>query len=331
MLQLNNYTPFISELSLLTNEAGQETLFTMVKATFELNERWSLAAEQVPIWAEDSYYGEPNESSLRYPGEYHLGKMSTDILVEGDACAPEEKAVRQLPVAVTVGQMRHRVQVFGDRVWHQGRISVPEPFVRLPLTYERAYGGSFQTKEHELACDERNPVGRFIAGQYPGEDLDGEPLPNIEDPKALIAQASDCPEPAGFAAIAPQWTARAQFAGTYDESWENSCAPFAPQDFSRRYFNAATPPMVYPGWLKGGEPVIVQGMKPEGDWSFAVPEVSLSVKVRVAGSSHSVEPLLETVLLQPNQRQLVMTWRASFVCPKQTLSIQAIDVNMRRT
>lgn len=331
MLQLNNYTPFVAELSLLTNEEGQETLYTLVKATFELSDSWSLAAEQLPVWTADSYYGEPNESSLRYPGEYHLGKLATDILVEGDACAPEEKAVREMPVAVAVGQVRHRVQVIGDRVWHQGRISAAEPFVRLPLTYERAYGGSFQTCERVLVCDERNPVGRFVAGQYPEEELDGEPLPNIEDPNALITQSNDRPEPTGFAPVAPQWKTRSQFAGTYDENWQNNFAPFAPPDFSRRYFNAATPGMIYPGWLQGGEPVVVQGMRPEGDWRFTLPEVSLSVKVRVAGSNQPVEPLLETVLLQPNRRQLVMTWRAPFVCPKQTLSIQAIDVNMRRT
>lgn len=333
MLQLKNHTPFEAQLSLLNNEFGQETLFAIIKATFSGQGQWTLAQEQVPVWQEDEYHQEPGTSSLRYPSECHLGKLATDILVEGEACAPEARAVRQLPVSVAVADRRKELSVFGDRVWLGDRVSAPEPFVRMPLLFERAYGGTLEREGETLACDERNPVGRFVAAQYAQErrdGLDGEPLPNIEEPTALIRALGDRPPPVGLGPLAPHWAGRAQYAGTYDQDWQVNRAPYAPDDFSRRYFNSAAPGMVYPGWLQGGEPVCVKGMHPEGDWAFNLPRVSLSVRANVNGSEQALEPQLETLLLQPGQRQLVMSWRAQLACPKQALQVQSVSVAMRR-
>lgn len=330
MLQLHNQTPFVAELSLLNNEHGDETAYAIVKATFQWHERWALADEQLPIWAADIYYDEPDNSSLRYPGEFHLGKLGTDILVEGDACAPEGKAVRQLPVDIQVGELRRRLQVFGDRVWINGRISTPEPFSTMPVVYERAYGGTLERGGEVLLCEERNPVGCFIASQQGDESLDGEPLPNIEDPTALIRAAGDKPTPAGLAPVPPHWSTRSCYAGTYDEAWREQRAPFAPEDFSRRFFNAAPAGLVCPEWLQGGEPIRVRGMHPAGDWQCDLPAVDLSIKARMQGVEQTLQPFLETVLLRPNQHQLVATWRAECVCPKRVLGLEAITIKLRR-
>jgi len=330
MLQLHNHTPFVAELSLLNDEHGDERLYTIVKATFRDDGQWVLAEEQAPVWPADVYHDEPDNSSLRYPAEYHLGKAATDVLVEGDAWAFEQKACRQMPVDISVGNLAHRLQVFGDRVWLQDRISRPEPFVNMPLVYERAYGGAVARGDEAQYCDERNPVGRFAAGQCREEELDGEPLPNIEHPNELIQDRSDHPTPAGVGAVAPHWAARSRYAGTYDEYWQNCRSPFAPEDFSRRFFNSASPALVYPGWLQGGEPILVRGMHPEGDWQCTLPQVNLSVRAQVRGEYEAVEPKLETVLLQPEQRQLVLSWRAEYPCPRKTLSLQSVTVNMRR-
>lgn len=330
MLQLKNHTPFVAELSLLNDESGIETLYAVVKATFRYRGQWTLADEQVAVWQKDDYYQEPDNSSLRYPSECHLGKVATDILVEGDACAPGDRAVRHMPVSVSVGSMHRELRIFGDRVWLDGGASAPEPFARMPLVYERAYGGSLEKDGRCVACDERNPVGRFLVSQDGDEDLEGEPLPNIEDPGALIRGPEDRPEPVGFGALAPHWAGRAQYAGTYDKRWQTHRAPFAPEDFSRRYFNVAPEAMIYPGWLQGGEPVRVAGMHPEGGWAFELPRVDLSVKAQIRGREQLLSPQLETLLLQPNDRQLVMTWRAQLSCSKQALQVQSVSVAMRR-
>ncbi len=43
--------------------------------------------------------------------------------------------------------------------------------------------------------------------------------------------------------------------GLADEVWNKTRKPLLPKNFDRRYFNAAAPGLVAPGYLKGDEPV----------------------------------------------------------------------------
>ena len=89
MLQLRNTTPFKGALSLFPNEEGIDTLYVVIKATFQLGEELSLAEEQVPPTQADEYWGEPATSSLRYASDLHLGKPSTDVVLTGQAWASQ--------------------------------------------------------------------------------------------------------------------------------------------------------------------------------------------------------------------------------------------------
>ena len=328
MLQLNNRTPFEAELTALNDETGVETLYVIVKASF--TEGWMLADEPVPVWRADEYYGEPHESSLRYPSEIHLGKTATDILVEGDAWAPGGRPVRQLPVTVSVGRVSQSLMVFGDRRWDQGQISVADPFERMPLTWERAYGGSVAEGDRRRGYSERNPVGRFASAQCTDRSVDGELIPNIEHPQALLRNRDDSPEPVGLGPVAPHWQPRTRFVGTYDQQWRLRRAPFAPEDFSRRFFNVAAPGLVYPGWMRGGEPFELTGMHPDGAWTGQLPEVPLSVSAHHGGRQEPLSARLETLYFQPFKRTVSLTWRASLSCPRDVLSVESVTVSMTR-
>ncbi|WP_347330410.1 DUF2169 family type VI secretion system accessory protein [Marinimicrobium locisalis] len=331
MLQLDNSTPFEAELSVLNDESGVDTLYVIVKATFEDRGGWTVSDDPHEVWQGDTYYGEPGASSLRYPSEQHLGKMATDVLVEGSAWGREAKAVCRQPVSVAVGSLSQELAVFGDRVWRRGGISLPEPFVSMPIRYEHAYGGSVQRDGRWIVYDERNPVGRFAVGRFSAEDVEEEPLPNIEHPQALLQSVSDNPEPVGVGAVAPSWLPRTRHAGTYDQQWRQTRAPFAPEDFSRRFFNVSAPGLMYPGWMEGGEPFSLEGMHPEGAWQGQVPKVNLSVKAARGGDVSALEPRLETLFLEPEQRRLAMTWRAQIQCPKKVLDVESVHVALGRT
>jgi hypothetical protein len=91
----------------------------------------------------------------------------------------------------------------------------------MPLTYERAFGGSFPARfDADTVAEVFDPINRrgcgFDARSY-AEDLarhvgapQGYPrledyqrrLPNLEDPKALIERPGDAPEPVGWAPAA---------------------------------------------------------------------------------------------------------------------------------
>ena len=83
MLQLKNNTPFSAAIALFPNEQGIETLYTIVKASFRIGQQWTLMDEQAPPQQEDIFWGEPGESSLRLPSDYHPGKAATDVIMIG--------------------------------------------------------------------------------------------------------------------------------------------------------------------------------------------------------------------------------------------------------
>ena len=61
--------------------------------------------------------------------------------------------MNQLDVLLRVGPVRKQVRVFGDREW-TGRllgrsITAPEPFAKLPLVWERAFGGVHEADPRE--------------------------------------------------------------------------------------------------------------------------------------------------------------------------------------
>lgn len=330
MLQLKNHTPFTCEFALFPDATGIDTLYIMVKATFLMGDQWKLADQQLPVFQGDEYFGEPGKSSLKNAGEYHISKNATDILMYGLACSPDERPVRQMDVGLEVGNSRKVVRVFGDRYWQNQQISSPDPFVNMPLIYERAFGGEDLYQKNLRKSELRNPVGKGFTGDKSSVEIDGLALPNIEYPFNLIRHWQDTPGPACFGAIAPNWEPRARFGGTYDQHWQEQRAPYLPEDFDTRFLNAAPEDQIYSGFIRGGEPVRIIGMHPEGDFQFNLPRVNLANKVLIKSETLSAPFELETLALYPNQKRITMTWRAAIPCDKHVLNIKQISVSLTR-
>ncbi len=329
MLQLKNRTPFAAQLALFPNKEGIDTLYIIVKASLNLGEQWTLADEQEPPVAADEYWSDdPSTSSIKAASDMHIGKPSTDVIMLGQACAENERKVTQLDASLSVGSISKTIRVFGDRVWDSGRISPPRPFTSMPLVYEKAFGGIHIEQDKIIAGEARNPVGCGFAGKRKARDMDGQPVPNLEDPRKLLQQLGDVVNPAGFGVIAPNWQPRISYAGTYDEAWQKSVAPYLPKDFDSRFFNMAHPDMVYPGYLQGGEPVSIHGMHPNGPLNFTLPLFEIHADV-VFNSCHQQPPFnLETLILEPNLLSLKMVWKAAIPCDKQALKIKEVIVSL---
>ena len=168
-----------------------------------------------------------------------LPKPRVDVLLTGEIvlASPAE----QLDCTLQIGrELRKSLRVFGDRHWRQGgggRMlpSRARPFVRMPIDWRRSFGG---TDPDDPSCiDVRNPVGCGVRRRP--ITLEGHPVPNFEDPRAPISDPLDQPAPVGWGAIAPQWMGRRDFAGTYDERWQEDRFPLLPSDFDPRFLNAA--------------------------------------------------------------------------------------------
>lgn len=330
MLQLKNTTPFAANMLLLPDEQGVDSLYLTVKASFVIGSQWTLKEKQDPPQGADVYWGEPETSSLKYASDCHLGKPATDIVMLGEACTADQRKVRQLDVKLSVGSQGKTVRVFGDRTWQHGGISDPQPFSTMPLIYERAYGGSVEADGKVVDADPRNPVGVGFSGGRKPSAMEGQRLPNLEDPRNLIRSVDDRPEPACFGFRAPGWQPRAAFAGTYDQQWQQSRAPYVPEDYSSRFCNAAHPDLIYGRFLQGGEPVVITNMHPEGTLKFNLPYLKLAARVEGPEGCSATEFNLETLILEPNQLHASMVWKAKVRCAKKALSIKQVSLSLSR-
>lgn len=336
MLQLKNKTPFTPSIAVFPNQHGIDTLYVAVKATFDLGARVDVSQKQQALRLADEYWGEPGQSSLKYASEVHLSKPVTDVIVVGDACMPDRKPVRQLDVSVSVGGRNKIIRVFGERMWDSGflgmSISTPQTFETMPLVYEHAFGGVHivDAANNEVLFEERNPVGKGFMGKRANKEIEGMALPNLEDHAQLIVKPKDRPAPACFGFVAPSWLPRKNFAGTYDEHWQKTRAPYLPADFDMRFFNAASPGLQMEQFLHGGEAVEIVNLSPDGLLRFALPQCELNVDVRIAGKIVRPTLSLETVLIEPNDKRLSMVWRAEVQCDKQVLKVEQVTLALTR-
>uniref|UniRef100_UPI000CA84028 DUF2169 domain-containing protein n=1 Tax=Psychromonas sp. Urea-02u-13 TaxID=2058326 RepID=UPI000CA84028 len=118
--------------------------------------------------------------------------------------------------------------------------------------------------------------------------------------------------------------------GTYDEQWQTTRAPYLPQDFDKLFLNAAHPDLIYPGYLQGGESILIKNMHPSGDIKLAVPQVKILCNAVVNNKSVALKMNIETLTLQPNEQLLSMVWLAPFECDKTLLKIKEIEVKLSR-
>ena len=331
MLQLNNQTRFAPLVQVLPDRDAVDTLYVVVRGTFTLAPVPALGADQPPPHAADSYWGEPVESSLKYAADIHVGKIGTDVALVGSAHAPRGRAVPEMLCALGVARRRKVVRVVGDRTWRGavGGATPPAPFASMPLLYERAFGGRDQQgapASGGFAAEERNPVGVGFRAVRRLRSGAGVRLPNLEDPHCPWRTLGDRPPPAGFGFIAPSWQPRRRYAGTYDEAWAATRAPFLPRDFDPRFANAASAGLTFEEGLRGGEAIALDGVSREAALRSVVPALRPRVEVIAAGTREAPPVQLETLLLEPDERRMSLTWRAALRCDKRALKIERIHI-----
>jgi hypothetical protein len=202
-----------------------------------------------------------------------------DVLLNGSAYAPRGKQASQINVTVRIGAVK-TFAVVGNRVWREGvfgiRASEPEPFAVMPISYDNAFGGVDDTRGDPANVRSflENPVGRGYA--YYKDKIDGRPLPNTEEGGHGVVDPGGSYRPMSFGALGRNWRTRVQYAGTYDQHWLDTRAPFWPDDFDCRYFQAAPPDQQIP-YPSGGEEVVLKNLTPAGQVVFRLPRRSVPV------------------------------------------------------
>ncbi len=258
----------------------------------------------------DAFVDDDLDKALVRASDFAILKREVDVVVEGHAYAPKpESTMGQIALRMrsSSGTIDRTFSVFGDRVW-QGRLqalpSAPATFDKLPLTYERAFGGP-----DYLA----NPVG---VGHKEAADASGaKRLPNFETPSKPVVSPNDTPPPAGLGPIHPQWKARWSLMGTYDPAWFGTRWPYYPRDFDYGYFQSA-PPGQRLASVNGDEEFELLGLHREhASLRGRLPGVRARAFVQRTGASGEafVElPLrIDTITFSPDEDAIHVVWRGN--------------------
>ena len=313
MWQVENRTPFATGRSWVRDRDGAEVWLVAVRCTFLVRPDGTtvVADEQDPPVLAPKYHGEAAATSLQYDSDFYLTKPTTDLILHGHAYAPGGKPATAVDVTMQVADVRKTLRVTGDRPYQKTAFGLTagevQPLTKMPLTYERAYGGAEPNPSKDPnrpRIEERNPVGTGFA---PAE---GKSAPNVEYPGLNLGS-----RPAGFGPIGSHWQPRAKYAGTYDERWKKERHPLYPTDLDDRFFLSSPEDQRPKEFLRGGESVELTNLTPGGRLAFALPRVAFGFEtVLRSGERLQHRGTLHSVILEPDVPRVVLVWRTSLRC-----------------
>ncbi len=331
MLNLINNTHFKAEIHSALDHHCHDYLIVVIKGAYKITplQPLQLMEGEATIFHQDKHFGDAQSTGIEHASDIVRIKHRTDVVVNGTAYAPHTDCTT-MDVGVQIDHWRLTRRIFGDRCWLPSlmdwKISAPRRFETIPLTIENAFGGTYKDSERKLIdAFAYNPIGKGYVSAYAGEPYEGQPLPNIENPQALIKYWKETPSPAGMGFIANTWQPRLTYQGTYDEAWLNNRAPLLPSDFDERFFNAAPSDLQLP-FLRGGEQISLNHLTPNGTLSFTLPAWRLKISIIAKGKAIDIIPVMDTIVIEPDKLEVQLTWRASVMCQNQLLYIEKIIV-----
>lgn len=223
--------------TVLFRQGGKLHLTCVLKSSFQFvsGAPMKIVTPRELVRHEKTHYNNPCWS-IESSSELVPYLPRVDVVMTGRACAPTGRWVPRVNVRLAIyhgiALLDKTVHVYGN---HNGKDF--ELFERMPLEYERAFGGPGHLE---------NPYGTGI--------LAGSPLPNLISPKDPGAVA-------GFGPLAQRLPLRASKLGTMSLSALHQPTPEFPDDFDWSFFQAAPLDQRLPS-LMGNEWLILEGVHP---------------------------------------------------------------------
>ncbi|APR77363.1 Pentapeptide repeat family protein [Minicystis rosea] len=211
------------------------------------------------------------------------------ILV-GFACAIGEQRTPSATVRFGLATDRALIDkalyVYGERT---GPAAAPAPFLKMPITYDRAYGGPLVPE---------NPAG---TGAERGSRLPNVVVPGNEG------------RPGGFGPISKTWPARRRLLGGVDPAVLDAEAPEIPAGLDWRYFNPAPADQQIEA-LRGDEWILLDGMHPtHARVQTRLPGARARAERSAAGTtSAAVDLRADMLLIDADNMVFSLVWRGRF-------------------
>jgi hypothetical protein len=335
-VQLVNQTPVPARLSVSSVEIVPHGLGMLVaKATFRVGEGGRVqldTQDPVPFYEGD----ELTEVGIRPRDDLPRHDPAFEVLLLGAAYGSNGQAVAERRVSLTVGTERRELLVTGDRHWiGRESISAPVPFVRMPMTVDRTFGGSCEVLVDDGAImTVVHPPNRHGRGFDPepaaralGEWLKApegypqwnpeRPLPNLEHPLRRVERYDDAPDPACWSAL-PMDTLLHLQRGVVMPSGN----PPTPDD-------AQVGSMLGTSWMKDGffhrahpdwvidlppaaATIEIDGVRPHGSIRFALPRLSVAADFTFGDVTGTRILQPQMLVLLPEEERCYLVYRRTF-------------------
>lgn len=238
--------------------------------------------------------------------DHGMAKPQGELLVSGFCYPPDGKEEPASYVRLVMGGIDKKLYVIGDRTWGLLGPSDPKPFRSMPIDYAHAFGGEKYPQ---------NPAGKGFA-PVKGESGTSHPLPNVEDPNAMIQSKGDRPAPMTFAPWDLTWPQHFAKMGTYDQQWQKEQFPGFALNIDWGVFNVAPPDQRLQSYFIGDESFRIENMHPEKrNQQGQLPDIVARCFLRFAGpETHELSEVpmrLETVHLFPHLERGVLIFRGA--------------------
>ena len=330
-----------SGFSIGIDPSGREHVVVVTKR------RLSFPAEQsgVCTWSEDmpelvtadEFSAEPGMSAVTFESDFALRKPFCDVSISGAAYAPHGRPMPMIYAGLQCGKISKSIAVFGPRVWERlitgYAPSQPEPFRRQTISYDYAFGGAdtLDPADTEPAMYPLNIVGTGWHQSRNRDLIEGAPMHHCEDPQNLVRSPWDTVAPVSFGPIARGAPERAKYAGTYDEAWIENRFPHLPDDYDDRYAQSVgvDQQMRHP---TGGEVIKISNMMPDHDGAFEMrlPPLDLPVVFsRIRGADIPAEPVVDTLIIEPDKKHIDVVTRASLPLKRDILEMREAIIGKR--
>ncbi|MDN7183252.1 DUF2169 domain-containing protein [Caballeronia sp. SEWSISQ10-4 2] len=227
------------------------------------------------------------EHGITQPLDEVLLKPRAELLLAGNAYAPNGKPVERMQVTLSAAGIEKTLDVIGERAWRYDpwlRIDEPKPFVAMPLSYTNAFGGPHHPG-NPIGCGyDRNRLAALIG-------TNSRPMPNLELAGDPVRRHWVRYAPAGFGPLAFDWQARTQHAGRYGTKWLAQEAPGFSSSAKPALFQRAPADQWLNAYLQGGEAYRLAGMHPQHNViEGQVPPLSARAFIQRSGAA-AIEPV----------------------------------------
>lgn len=309
-MRFDNATPLPAALVPNAEDGDRMRILVVAAVACRIEEDGLILLEEQPPLLRDP--------KLPYPNDiFFLRERSVGVTVTGFVY-PTKIGETHADARLTVGDRLVRVRAHGPRTWKRTPAglapSVPEPFERVAMTWDNAFGGSVRRPATIVKVDGEptlvmahdasfplNPRGKGFS--LSEDEANGRPLAPLEDPDRPVERWDDYPEPVCWAPCPLDCGLRAGFVVRDGEVVREDIERLASRAAPRTTFEAIAP----------GTTITVEGMRPGAEaMVFAIPESPLELEIGVGPDGERMRMALDCVDIDAEERTVRLVYRTTF-------------------